>query len=693
MPTHETIDLKALTIIKGAPGDAPEGRLFLPEDGEIILELKGEPAWMGNAAWTPDKYVVVEFMADIDSMARVELDFFEQDNESDEKNLRAGYGMIPLQRVKMAVKLDELSSKRFFIPTYPGAYKGHVSGEPTHISRMNRMRINLLPGRRCRSLTLYDLYLSDSLPDFTVIGGTMVDELGQYNRMEWEGKTHSEQELVDSLRSERERARTDCRYPEGWSRYGGWLQKKFEATGFFHTHHDGKRWWLVDPDGYAFFSNGCCYGSRMGVHGFVDRMENLFDWLPDKSDPVWKDCWFTADRNAEFVKRNGKEAGKNRYMFNFARANMIRAFGPDEWWNAWNEINGARFRRWGFNTIGVGVVNYPDERVMDYLHAVKIPYVWTLKEFPLTDTCIFRDFPDVYSPEYAERSAVFTRQMKAFVGDPYMIGYFITNEPEWLFQSSVILAERVLASHEPLASKDALIDFLRERYDGDITGLSKAWGLGLMDFDDLKAPIEHADRLSEAARKDLTDFTTRLVDMYSRVPSEALRAVDPDHMNLGMRYSSVPEGGSNLAGFDHFAAFSFNRYAETAVPTIERVAASSEKPQIIGEWHIGGSDKGLLANGLLSAENQTERGRALSYYLENAAAQPNLVGAHYFEFNDQPLLGRFDGECMQHGIIDVCNRAYDECLNIMIASNRKIYEIAEGTAAPTQVRGKLVPKF
>jgi len=31
---------------------------------------------------------------------------------------------------------------------------------------------------------------------------------------------------------------------------------KFEATGFFKAHHDGKRWWLVAPDGYAFWSSG-----------------------------------------------------------------------------------------------------------------------------------------------------------------------------------------------------------------------------------------------------------------------------------------------------------------------------------------------------------------------------------------------------------------------------------------------------
>ena len=40
------------------------------------------------------------------------------------------------------------------------------------------------------------------------------------------------------------------------SQYGGWIKKKFDRTGFFHAFKDDQRWWLVDPEGYAFFSLG-----------------------------------------------------------------------------------------------------------------------------------------------------------------------------------------------------------------------------------------------------------------------------------------------------------------------------------------------------------------------------------------------------------------------------------------------------
>src|SRR5579863_7022425 len=38
--------------------------------------------------------------------------------------------------------------------------------------------------------------------------------------------------------------------------YGGWLQLTGTKTGYFHTQQIDGRWWLVTPDGNAFFSKG-----------------------------------------------------------------------------------------------------------------------------------------------------------------------------------------------------------------------------------------------------------------------------------------------------------------------------------------------------------------------------------------------------------------------------------------------------
>jgi concanavalin A-like lectin/glucanase superfamily protein len=44
--------------------------------------------------------------------------------------------------------------------------------------------------------------------------------------------------------------------PVGLSKYGGWLGRRFESTGFFRTELIDGRWWLIDPEGYRFIHVG-----------------------------------------------------------------------------------------------------------------------------------------------------------------------------------------------------------------------------------------------------------------------------------------------------------------------------------------------------------------------------------------------------------------------------------------------------
>jgi len=57
-----------------------------------------------------------------------------------------------------------------------------------------------------------------------------------------------------------------------------------EATGLFRTYHDGQRWWLVDPDGYKFWSAGMnCV--RVDTAAAYDGLESALSWMPDPSGP------------------------------------------------------------------------------------------------------------------------------------------------------------------------------------------------------------------------------------------------------------------------------------------------------------------------------------------------------------------------------------------------------------------------
>ena len=650
---------------------------------KMILELESEQK---GFEWTPDQYIILDTLTEMDSNVNLKIEFYYGDEVTS-----LGYYLLPNRRVKVAIKLDELESKRWFLQTRPGTFKGHVAGKPTHISKVDKLRIVLEKGKNNRVFTLFHMYVSDSLPDLTVIGDPLVDEMGQCIDMDWEGKTKSTEELIEFLRRELALAEVNAGYPnQSWSKYGGWTKKQFEKKGYFYTHHDGRRWWLVDPDGYAFFSNGVCYGSRMGDFGFVDGMRNMYQWLPSKEDETYKIAWTTADQIAEYVKRNGSEEGRGKYLFNFARANMIRAFGSD-WWNAWNKINVARLKQWGFNTISVCVNNYMDENVLEYLDKAQIPFTWTLKEFPKTEQMIFRDFPDVYDPEYQKRSEVFAKQLEPFVGNPYLIGYFTNNEPEWLVQHDVNISERLLANQKKLYSKIELVHFLQDKYNDSIQVFNKSWNCNLNSFEDLYTPMENADKLSPEAENDLIEFRDILIKRYSDVPNQALKNVDSVHMSLGMRYASITE--EDFSAADTYDLFSFNCYRQSPSEKFDIAMKLIDKPIIVGEWHIGGSDKGLYANGLVCSTTQEERGKCCAYYMETAMSYPNCIGIHYFEFNDQPLLGRFDGENMQHGLIDVCNKPHYACVDKIKESGMKMYEILNGDIKATEETGTYVKRY
>ena len=75
---------------------------------------------------------------------------------------------------------------------------------------------------------------------------------------------------------------------------------------------------------------------------------------------------------------------------------------------------------------------------------------------------------------------------------------------------------------------------------------------------------------------------------------------------------------------------------------------------------------------------QCERGVAYRFYVENALADPSIVGAHWFEWIDEPSTGRFDGENYNIGLVDVTDRPYVELLDAAKATHRALMSVHAG---------------
>jgi len=246
-----------------------------------------------------------------------------------------------------------------------------------------------------------------------------------------------------------EKTARSATFPGDWSKYGGWKGKSFKKTGFFRTQNDGKRWWLVDPEGYAFLSvgvDGMGYGSSRPVNA----IEDLFEWLPEnKSD----------NKQVDFYKLN-----------------LTRVYGQNAR-SKWDTITKELMKEFRLNTIG----NWSDP---NFIKESNLPYVLPLRDFPSTNVGLYRDFPDVFSDEFKQNAVRFAAQLESRKDDPYMIGYFLRNEPQWAFGYHNIAYE-MFGTNQKSATKTKFVEWITKKYDGKTDAFNNAWELNIKNFSDL----------------------------------------------------------------------------------------------------------------------------------------------------------------------------------------------------------------
>jgi hypothetical protein len=172
------------------------------------------------------------------------------------------------------------------------------------------------------------------------------------------------------------------------------------------------------------------------------------------------------------------------------------------------------------------------------------------------------------------------------------------------------------------------------------------------------------------------DFATPYLDLYFRICREELARAAPDKLYLGSR----------LVGFrqkvilwrtaaKYCDVITVNAYANSVYNLSEKMFAKLEdKPILVGEFHFGCYDRGMFKPGLAPVWNQVERGRSYVRFVEGCLKHPYIIGCHWFQYRDQPLLGRGDGEAYQIGFVDVCDRPYSELCRSARKIGEKIYE-------------------
>lgn len=664
---HYTVELDAVPPRdpQNASANDASGMQGRPR-GRFILY--GEPGNLGGVDWSGMQWLVMDVRGMQKADPGMAFEFWNGGNELKHSDLTGIVGLLPGIWVRVAFPIAAADGSRlFWLPRPKGRLKMVVHGNRIYMESCRQMAFGFYRINIPQEIEIANVHLTDTEPEYIEEKATLLDELGQWNLWDWPGKTKSESELVARLHTRA--SLPDRQFPEHLSRYGGLRARQFEATGFFRVVNADGRWWMVDPEGCAFFSAGL---DCVGLTAVQTELASTAQWhkaLPAKDGPF----------AGAFILRQGNfhmEPGKPTSMdfFCYDAANLMRAFG-DGWREKGYKLVRDYMIEWGFNTLG----NWSSP---DAVKAIGLPWVLPLREFPdrMIEKKIFRDFPDVFSRQFEEESERYAGQLAEHREDRLLIGYFMRNEPEWAFVEDICIAEELLENPEWNDSKREFISWIAARY-GSIGSLNAAWGTSLQAFGELERPIRRARRLSAAAAADLDAFSQVMIDRYVRLPAEALRRVDPNHMNLGMRYAYV-DNPTLLSGCDCFDVFSVNCYQMNPGDEMDRLGKLTGLPTVIGEYHFGAMDKGLPATGLKAVADQAARGQAYRCYLESAAHSTYCLGAHYFTLSDQSALGRFDGENYQIGVFDVCFRPYDGFVAGIQSAHSRMYGVMAGELPP-----------
>jgi hypothetical protein len=469
-----------------------------------------------------------------------------------------------------------------------------------------------------RNITLHvedpgDLYLGD-IP--------VVDEFGQHNLVDFPEKIHSIEQLQAEWAAEAE-ALANFVPDFNFSRFGGFLQKNVGGTGFFRVEEIEGRWWFVDPEGYLFLSHGvnCVEPGRGGAVRDLERREGMVGVLPPE----------------QFVRpgRGGRQTA------HFGQWNLYRRFG-ENFREKSNEMAILRMKKWGLNTIA----NWSSTAVYSQN---RIPHTLQLRNLGLEGDLM--GFADIFAPGYAERlDAALAEFLTPNRYNPWILGYFVFNEPAWLGQE-VRLANIILDGNDrPI--KTELQNFLREHGSTD---------------------------------ENKRAFIYKTFDTFLQTVNRSFRRHAPNHLNLGIRFAGLGAVGEELMEISGraFDVFSFNAYSlSPSHATMDRILQQSGLPMIIGEWHHGTVDRGM-APSLWQVNSEEERGVAYRFYAEQGFSHPGLIGIHYFQWTDQDLMGRsLDGENLNCGLIDVTDRPYHRLVSAIAETARRLFYVHAGITPP-----------
>lgn len=322
----------------------------------------------------------------------------------------------------------------------------------------------------------------------------------------------------------------------------------------------------------------------------------------------------------------------------------------------WADDTAQKLRSWGVNTLG----GWSD---VDSFRRLKIPYTVVL-HLGAYDQAPWHDLFAPTMKRAIEDAA--KKQIQPIATDPSLIGYFTDNELGWWDET---IFKVYFGFEAATPGKQALIDLMRRWYRGDLDRLTKDWDVSAISWSALK----QAKRIFIRPRGQGQAFIRRWMqcvgERYYGMVRDAVRRNDRNHLILGDRYCQYycPAVASASRRFIDVCSINFGAtWRDGRFPAFffDSLHTLTGKPILVSEWYMTAiqnrSGNKNSSGGFPVVISQEQRAIGVHNYLAGLRRRPYIVGAHWFQFYDEPSKGRGDGENYNMGLVDIDGRPYDE---------------------------------
>ncbi|GAB1308880.1 hypothetical protein KH5_15630 [Urechidicola sp. KH5] len=472
-----------------------------------------------------------------------------------------------------------------------------------------------------------------------------INKYGQYKHANWDGKITDDSQFKVAFKKEAADLKAHTGSLE-WNKYGGFKSgPQFEATGNFRTEKIEGKWWIIDPEGYLFWSTGVNGAGKLEVATPYNKREHFFESIP-KNDPASK----------KFFKKNS---------YYFGLQNLYKKYGSNAE-EKYMPVTLDRMKSWGLNTLG----GWSNEAVAKQPKEKKLPYtVYINAMYP----AINEKFPDVFDPKWEADVEKKVKTKSEFVkNDPYFFGFFINNEIHW--GNPFSLAQNTLEKGPKTIGKKVYIELLKKEL-GSIDAFNVKTGGDFKSWDDLLQTNVHKNDIKLSGVKKLNEMHYQnMVKTYFEITKKLIERHAPGKMYIGCRWHGNHKNKINVSiAAKYLDILSFNAY-ENEIEFYPYPQKGIDKPFIVSEFNFGALDTGKFFTGLGYASSQRNRGEKYVNFVEGALRNPRCVGAHWFMWANSTTAGRGNGENANCGLVDMTDQIHYELIDYMREMNYRIYD-------------------